>query len=195
MDFNTELEGGQQEPQEQPSAPPERKHPIAVFFHLFWKAAAIILYLCLSYLLDNYVVTVVVVLVVLAADFWTVKNVTGRLLARMRYWHKVHEDGSTEWRFEMGEGGKKIEKVIFWAGLLGVVLLWLLFGVWAIFSLNLKWLVIVALALLLSCGNIVGYVRCLASKKDKFKSMATAFITQKAVEHVANNPSSLKNFT
>jgi len=63
----------------------DKKHPIAVFFHLFWKAAAIILYLCLSFFVDNYVVTVVVVLLILAADFWTVKNVTGRLLARMRY--------------------------------------------------------------------------------------------------------------
>src|SRR5690242_8536889 len=63
----------------------DKKHPIAVFFHIFWKAVAIALYLCLAYFLDNYVVTVVVVLIILAADFWTVKNVTGRLLARMRY--------------------------------------------------------------------------------------------------------------
>lgn len=62
----------------------DKKHPIAVFFHIFFKAVAIVLYLCLSYFLNNYVVTVVVVLIVLAADFWTVKNVTGRLLARMR---------------------------------------------------------------------------------------------------------------
>lgn len=70
-----------------PEIPPDtgRKHPIAVIFHLFWKAAALIVYICLYYFVNDYVVTVVVVLLLLAADFWTVKNVTGRLLARMRY--------------------------------------------------------------------------------------------------------------
>lgn len=84
-----------------------------------------------------------------------------------------------------------MEKIIFWAALTGVVPIWFLFGVWAIFSLNLKWLVLVALALLLSIANIIGYVRCLASKKDKIKSMATEFVTKKVVEHAVNNPNSI----
>ena len=40
------------------------------------------------------------VVLLLAADFWTVKNVTGRLLVGLRWWNKVNEDGSTEWVFE-----------------------------------------------------------------------------------------------
>ena len=40
------------------------------------------------------------VALLLAADFWTVKNITGRLLVGLRWWNKVNEDGSTEWIFE-----------------------------------------------------------------------------------------------
>lgn len=40
------------------------------------------------------------VVLLLAADFWTVKNITGRLLVGLRWWNKVNEDGSSEWVFE-----------------------------------------------------------------------------------------------
>lgn len=94
----------------------------------------------------------------------------------------------------MGEGGKVIEKTIFWGALVGAVPIWILFGAIAVLKLDFKWLVLVGLALILALGNIIGYARCLASKKDKLKSIATAFITKKAVEHVTNNPSSISNY-
>ena len=39
----------------------------------------------------------------LAFDFWTVKNVTGRLMVGLRWWSEVKEDGSTVWRYEAQE--------------------------------------------------------------------------------------------
>ena len=39
-------------------------------------------------------------MLLLAADFWTVKNITGRLLVGLRWWNKVNEDGTSEWVFE-----------------------------------------------------------------------------------------------
>ncbi len=35
-----------------------------------------------------------------AFDFWTVKNITGRLLVELRWWSEVRPDGSDEWVFE-----------------------------------------------------------------------------------------------
>lgn len=40
---------------------------------------------------DNYVFVAVVVILLLACDFWTVKNVTGRLLVGLRWWNYVRE--------------------------------------------------------------------------------------------------------
>jgi hypothetical protein len=33
-------------------------------------------------------------------DFWTVKNVTGRLLVGLRWWNYVDEEGKSIWVFE-----------------------------------------------------------------------------------------------
>jgi hypothetical protein len=75
-------------------------HPIALVFHLLFKAAAIVIYLVGSLFLTPGIFTFVILILLLAADFWTVKNVTGRLLVGLRWWNEIREDGSNEWIFE-----------------------------------------------------------------------------------------------
>lgn len=68
----------------------------------------------------NYIFVAVVVILLLAFDFWTVKNVTGRLLVGLRWWVYVKEDGSNEWVFEALENMESIsanDSRIFWLGL------------------------------------------------------------------------------
>lgn len=77
------------------------RHPFAAFFHVFFRASALIVYLILSYVFSGYFVELfIAVILLLAFDFWTVKNVTGRLLVGLRWWNRVKEDGSSEWVFE-----------------------------------------------------------------------------------------------
>lgn len=40
------------------------------------------------------------VILLLSADFWTVKNITGRLLVGLRWWNYVDDDGKSHWVFE-----------------------------------------------------------------------------------------------
>lgn len=46
------------------------------------------------------VLQTVVVVVLLALDFWTVRNVSGRVLVGLRFWNQVDEDGTSFWVFE-----------------------------------------------------------------------------------------------
>ena len=46
-----------------------------------------------------------VIILLLAFDFWTVKNVTGRLMVGLRWWNKVEEDGTSQWVFESRKVG------------------------------------------------------------------------------------------
>lgn len=39
-------------------------------------------------------------MILAAADFWTVKNVTGRILVGLRWWSRIKDDGKEEWIFE-----------------------------------------------------------------------------------------------
>jgi hypothetical protein len=48
----------------------------------------------------NFVGVFIVEILLLSFDFWTVKNVTGRLLVGLRWWNEIKEDGSSEWIFE-----------------------------------------------------------------------------------------------
>uniref|UniRef100_A0A8B9JCW6 Golgi apparatus membrane protein TVP23 homolog n=1 Tax=Astyanax mexicanus TaxID=7994 RepID=A0A8B9JCW6_ASTMX len=76
------------------------RHPLATFFHLFFRVSAIIIYLCCDWFSRSFVVSFVTVICLLSCDFWSVKNVTGRLLVGLRWWNQIDEDGRSHWVFE-----------------------------------------------------------------------------------------------
>jgi hypothetical protein len=45
----------------------------------------------------------ILVILLLAADFWNVKNVSGRLLVGLRWWNEVSEEGTSIWVFETAD--------------------------------------------------------------------------------------------
>ena len=49
---------------------------------------------------DEYMEIFIVIILLLAMDFWVVKNITGRLMVGLRWWNKVEDDGSSTWLFE-----------------------------------------------------------------------------------------------
>ena len=83
----------------------DSSHPWAAFFHVFFRTSALLVYLFCSLFTDNFVLVFVVVVLLLAFDFWTVKNVTGRLLVGLRWWNEVKEDGTNVWIFESRQVG------------------------------------------------------------------------------------------
>lgn len=154
---------------------PEKKrtfaipHPISVFFHILFKVLAVFCYLLVPWLFDAestsdaFTLVLIFVILCMAADFWTVKNVTGRLLVGMRYWNEIKDDGSNEWVYESLEGQRKLSKTeaaIFWITLLGFPFVWALLGLIAIFEFSPLYLIVIFIALCLSCPNIYGYLRC-----------------------------------
>jgi len=63
-------------------------------------------YLLLPLFLSGHFIELFLTIVLLLAfDFWTVKNVTGRLLVGLRWWNKVEEDGTSVWVFESKKVG------------------------------------------------------------------------------------------
>jgi len=49
---------------------------------------------------DSFITSFVCVVLLLSADFWTVKNITGRLLVGLRWWNYVDDDGKSHWVYE-----------------------------------------------------------------------------------------------
>jgi hypothetical protein len=46
------------------------------------------------------IITFVLVVMFAAFDFWTVKNVTGRILVQLRWWSEIDELGIEKWVYE-----------------------------------------------------------------------------------------------
>ena len=77
----------------QPTILQQSSHPTVLLFHLLFKALALFFYLFSYWIYRNYIFAFVLVMLSLAADFWTVKNVSGRLLVGLRWWNEIKEDG------------------------------------------------------------------------------------------------------
>lgn len=139
-------------------------HPTVAIFHVFFKAAAIATYLLLGLFTHSFVVQFVVTVTLLAFDFWTVKNVTGRLLVGLRWWNEVGDDGTTQtWRFETISDRDNLNVIdgrIFWWTMYISPLIWILLGIVCVLKFNVSYLLIVVIALILNGANILGYYKC-----------------------------------
>ncbi|KAJ1479937.1 hypothetical protein T484DRAFT_1812328 [Baffinella frigidus] len=106
------------------------QHPTALMFHVGFKVMGA-------------VAKGLMVVLLLAFDFWTVKNVSGRLLVGLRWWNEVAEDGTNEWRFESREDTSRISDVdsrVFWVTLWVMPIIWGFFTVSTFFSFNYGWM-------------------------------------------------------
>lgn len=98
-------------------------------------------------------------------DFWTVKNITGRLMVGLRWWNYVDDDGKSHWVYEsrkvdfnnsntstksllrsllQGSTQNRInerESRIFWTALVLCPVMWCILFLVALFGFKLKWLV------------------------------------------------------
>ncbi|EQC27098.1 hypothetical protein SDRG_15106 [Saprolegnia diclina VS20] len=152
----------------------QAKHPVAAVFHVLFKALALLAYLFGGIFSNSFVFVFVICILLLAFDFWTVKNVSGRLLVGLRWWNRVNEDGTSEWIFESHEDMTELDPLdakVFWTGLYGAPGVWVLFLLIAVLKFNLEWALIAIVALMLSAANIVGYTKCSKDAKNKMKSM------------------------
>ncbi|ORX62672.1 DUF846-domain-containing protein [Hesseltinella vesiculosa] len=154
----------------------QSSHPIAAFFFLAFRLGALLMYLLGSIFTDNFTLVFVITILLLAFDFWTVKNVSGRLLVGLRWWNEIQEDGSNKWSFESlpNRPTNAADSRLFWTVLYGTPVLWILFALSCIFTFKFTWLVIVVVAIVLNMANVVGYTQCDKDAKRKWASNMTA---------------------
>ncbi|XP_030814033.1 Golgi apparatus membrane protein TVP23 homolog A isoform X2 [Camarhynchus parvulus] len=141
------------------------RHPLATFFHLFFRVSAIVTYLFCDWFSNSFVACFVTILLLLSFDFWSVKNVTGRLLVGLRWWNQIDEDGKSHWVFEAKRvpaiaASTEAEARIFWLGLIICPVIWTMFFFSTLFSLKLKWLALVIAGISLQTANLYGYIHC-----------------------------------
>lgn len=175
----------------------QSSHPIACIFHVLFKLAALLLYIFGGYFASNsygkvsganFITVTVICILLLASDFWVVKNVTGRLLVGLRWWNQVEGD-STRWIFESSPNRQinKFDNTIFWSVLYLTPLVWFGLFIIGLLKLELGWLMTVCMALALSFANVYGYYKCSSDQKAKFQQMMTQGAQAGAMSMIRNN--------
>ncbi|XP_063077843.1 Golgi apparatus membrane protein TVP23 homolog B [Engraulis encrasicolus] len=167
------------------------KHPVASFFHLFFRVSAIVVYLLCELLSSSFIAPMVTIILLLCCDFWTVKNISGRLMVGLRWWNQVDDDGKSHWVFESRKGtGKQAsdsEARIFWLGLITCPIIWVIFAFSSLFSFKIKWLAVVIMGVVLQGANMYGYVRCKVGTRTNLKNMATSYFGRQFLKQAMSN--------
>ncbi|KAH0838458.1 DUF846-domain-containing protein [Lanmaoa asiatica] len=149
-------------------------HPAALFCLYFFRVAAIAVYVLCGLFTNDYVLSTIAVVVLLAMDFWNCRNVAGRTLVGLRFWNQVRyrasavyrltsaiqvdEDGESYWVFESRDPSRPANPMDSrWIALYAFPAFWLLLLVISIVRFNLAFVPIVILALVFNVTNAVGF--------------------------------------
>jgi len=148
-------------------------HPMVLAFLYLFRLAAIAVYILSGFFTSNYVLSTVVVVVLLAMDFWNCRNVSGRRLVGLRYWNQVDEDGESYWVFESRDPShpaNPIDARMFWIALYSFPVLWVGLLIISFIKLNLSFVPITILALVFNVTNAVGFTYADRDAKQKWAS-------------------------
>ncbi|KAK5655030.1 hypothetical protein OQA88_6789 [Cercophora sp. LCS_1] len=143
-------------------------HPITLLTFLSFRISSLLVYLFGMLFTDSLVMIFIITILLLASDFYYLKNIAGRRLVGLRWWNEVDPNtGDSHWVFESSEPGTKVvnstDSRFFWLAIYAQPLLWILLAVVALFSLKFIWLPLVVIALVLTITNTLAFSRC-----DKF---------------------------
>lgn len=145
----------------------ESSHPIALLFSFFPFRSSFYLHFGTLFT-SNKVLLFVIIILLLAADFWNVKNVAGRLLVGLRWWNESDTSdpanpNNSVWVFETADPQRYINPIdskVFWMLMYLTPVAWI---VLIFFKLSFIWLLLTAISLMLNITNALAFSRC-----DKF---------------------------
>lgn len=90
----------------------------------------------------------IITILLLAADFYYLKNIAGRRLVGLRWWNEVDpQTGDSHWVFESSEPGTKVinptDSRFFWLAMYVQPLLWIGLAILAFVRISFLWLPLV----------------------------------------------------
>ncbi|KAJ0166089.1 Golgi apparatus membrane protein TVP23 [Colletotrichum tanaceti] len=143
-------------------------HPITLLTLLSFRISSVLVYFLGLWIIRSMIMIFIITILLLAADFYYLKNIAGRRLVGLRWWNEVDaQTGDSQWVFESSEPGTKTvnptDSRFFWLALYTQPILWVLLAVFALVRLQFLWLPLVVIALVLTIMNAMAFSRC-----DKF---------------------------
>ncbi|CDW58671.1 Uncharacterized FAM18 protein CG5021 [Trichuris trichiura] len=141
---------------------------VVLVFHFLFRSIALALYIIGGWMIDGFIVTFLLIVVVESLDFWVVKNVTGRKLVGLRWWNYVDDEGKDHWKYECRP--VILQPQLFWTGLVVFPVIWCVLIALAFISLNWNWMVVCIFCSIMTGSNLFGYLRCKWHSREELSS-------------------------
>ncbi|OBA20135.1 Golgi apparatus membrane protein TVP23 [Metschnikowia bicuspidata var. bicuspidata NRRL YB-4993] len=168
----------------------ESSHPLALLFYIFFRIAPIFMYLFGNLFLalitkeSRFILHFIILVLLISADFWNLKNISGRLLVGLRWWNEITaKEGTSEfenvWVFETADPDRYINPIdskVFWTLLYVQPVAWGVLGIMAVLKLELLYLILIVISISLSLTNAVAFTKC--DKFGKANLMANDFFSK-----------------
>lgn len=155
------------------------RNPVACMFHVLFKLGAVFSFLFLNAIINEEIISFVIIVLFAAFDFWTVQNITGRLLVNLRWHTEIDHFGNEKWIYESDDSkktlqaaaqagdedaknellklentpGAKTDQRIFWSALYLTPLVWLGLILTQIISFHFFWMITSGICFTLSFTN------------------------------------------
>lgn len=158
-------------------------HPITCVFHLAFKIVGLTCYCLFGLFSSEKILCYIIVITMSACDFWTVKNVSGRILVGLRWWSVIKENGKEEWYYESlaDRNVNSIDSRVFWISQYTWGIVWVLFGLVSLFTLSISNMTVCIVSAILSITNTLAYIKCDKSHSKKVGS----FFMKKAQDNLS----------
>ena len=144
------------------------------------KLLSIIFFLFFNIFTSNEALVMITVILLIAADFWYTKNISGRILVGLRWWNNYDVDTQEDkWIFESKNEIKEpnIDRKTFWFSLYGFEAIWLILFIWECIMFNFTWAFLCLIALVIIGTNVYGFFRC-----SKIQQKKAGLIAKKLLE-------------
>ncbi|KAF2400329.1 DUF846-domain-containing protein [Trichodelitschia bisporula] len=146
-------------------------HPITLLCFLGFRISSLLVYLLGMQFTTNFILVFILTVILLAVDFYYLKNIAGRRLVGLRWWNEVDPTtGASHWVFESADPETRTtnatDKRFFWLALYAQPALWIVLGIVATIKLisfveiTPLWLTLVVIALVLTTTNSLAFSRC-----------------------------------
>ncbi|XP_043212376.1 uncharacterized Golgi apparatus membrane protein-like protein CG5021 isoform X1 [Amphibalanus amphitrite] len=171
------------------------KHPFVTLFHLLFRFGAILTYMLCAVFGMGFITSFIMIVMLLSADFWTVKNITGRLMVGLRWWNYVDDEGISHWIYESRKGPSQNrihagESRIFWSALYASPVIWVVLFLIAFFKMRYAWMVLPIIGIALNGANVYGYVRCrygaAQGLQASFGSVTSNFMREQVMKNISS---------
>ena len=155
--------------------------PQVALITVLLKLLASLFFLFFSIFTSNEALVMILVVLLIAADFWYTKNISGRILVGLRWWNNFNQETQENiWTFESKNEIKEpnIDRKTFWISLYGFSGIWVILFIWECIMFNFTWAFLCLIALAISGTNVVGFFRC-SKIQQKKAGLITKFLLMK----------------